>query len=183
MNTKTLLSLVLSSTLGLAVIGNLFAGNLLVSSILVFAGLGVGVLSHLAFFEEKKKKPKGAGPVPWLNLGMSYGLLLLSLGVFLFLLISPSESRQSTIAKAGQVAGNETEGSTVPQSNQTDVASGGERARLGSSGRGEGLDALGGQMRIIKMPCVRPKYLIPQSREQMAVSPLKQKFPLKMWRK
>ena len=144
MNTKTLLSLVLSSTLGLAVIGNLFAGNLLVSSILVFAGLGVGVLSHLAFFEEKKKKPKGAGPVPWLNLGMSYGLLLLSLGVFLFLLISPSESRQSTIAKAGQVAGNETEGSTVPQSNQTDVASGGERARLGSSGRGEGLDALGG---------------------------------------
>ena len=86
----------------------------------------------------------GAGPIPWLNLGMSYGLLLLSLGAFLFLLISPSESRQSTIAKAGQVPGNETEGSTVPQSNRTDVASGGERARLGSSGRGEGVDALGG---------------------------------------
>ena len=32
----------------------------------------------------------------------------------------------------------------MPQSEHTDVASGGERARLGSSGRGEGLDALGG---------------------------------------
>jgi hypothetical protein len=62
LNTKTLLSLVLSSTLGLAVIGNLFAGNLLVSSVLVFAGLGVGVLSHLAFFEEKKKKTERCGP-------------------------------------------------------------------------------------------------------------------------
>ena len=144
MNTKTILSLILSSTLGLAVVGNLFAGNLILSSVLVFSGLGVGVLSHLAFFEEKKKKPQGFGPIPWLNLAMSYGLLLLSVGAFLFLLISPADSRQSTIAKAGQVAGNETEGTTVPQSEQTDVASGGERARLGSSGRGEGLDALGG---------------------------------------
>ena len=144
MNTKTILSLILCSTLGLAVVGNLFAGNLILSSVLVFSGLGVGVLSHLAFFEEKKKKPQGVGPIPWLNLAMTYGLLLLSVGAFLFLLISPADSRQSTIAKAGQVAGNETEGTTVPQSEQTDVASGGERARLGSSGRGEGLDALGG---------------------------------------
>lgn len=144
MNTKTILSLILCSTLGLAVVGNLFAGNLILSSVLVFSGLGVGVLSHLAIFEEKKKKPQGVGPIPWLNLAMSYGLLLLSVGTFLFLLISPPDSPQSTIAKAGQVAGNETEGTTIPQSEQTDVASGGERARLGSSGRGEGLDALGG---------------------------------------
>lgn len=144
MNAKTILSLILCSTLGLAVVGNLFAGNLILSSVLVFSGLGVGVLSHLAFFEEKKKKPQGVGPIPWLNLAMTYGLLLLSVGAFLFLLIYPADSRQSTIAKAGQVAGNETEGTTVPQSEQTDVASGGERARLGSSGRGEGLDALGG---------------------------------------
>ncbi len=144
MNTKTILSLILCSTLGLAVVGNLFAGNLILSSVFVFSGLGVGVLSHLAFFEEKKKKPQGVGPIPWLNLAMTYGLLLLSVGAFLFLLIYPADSRQSTIAKAGQVAGNETEGTTVPQSEQTDVASGGERARLGSSGRGEGLDALGG---------------------------------------
>ena len=108
MNTKTILSLILCSTLGLAVVGNLFAGNLILSSVLVFSGLGVGVLSHLAFFEEKKKKPQGVGPIPWLNLAMSYGLLLLSVGAFLFLLISPADSRQSTIAKAGQVAGNET---------------------------------------------------------------------------
>ena len=51
MNTKTILSLILCSTLGLAVVGNLFAGNLILSSVLVFSGLGVGVLSHLAFFE------------------------------------------------------------------------------------------------------------------------------------
>ena len=64
MNTKTILSLILCSTLGLAVVGNLFAGNLILSSVLVFSGLGVGVLSHLAFFEEKKKKPPFAfGPV------------------------------------------------------------------------------------------------------------------------
>ena len=90
MNTKTILSFILSSTLGLAVIGNLFLGNLLVASVLVFSGLGVGVLVHLAFFEEKKKKPSGIGPIPWINLGMSYATLLLSLGSFLFLLINPS---------------------------------------------------------------------------------------------
>ena len=56
MNIKTILSLVFCSTLGLAVVGNLFAGNLLVGAGLVFAVLGVGILSHLAFFEEKKKK-------------------------------------------------------------------------------------------------------------------------------
>ncbi len=49
-----------------------------------------------------------------------------------------------TIAKAGQSAGQETEGSKVPISDETNVASGGERARLGNSGRGEGLDAMGG---------------------------------------
>ena len=144
MNTKTILSFILSSTLGLAVIGNLFLGNLLVASVLVFSGLGVGVLVHLAFFEEKKKKPSGIGPIPWINLGMSYATLLLSLGSFLFLLINPSSPSEATIAKAGQSAGQETEGSKVPLSDETNVASGGERARLGNSGGGEGLDAMGG---------------------------------------
>ena len=54
MSTKTVLSLILSSTFGLAILGNLFAGNLLVGAGLVVAVLGVGILSHLAFFEEKK---------------------------------------------------------------------------------------------------------------------------------
>ena len=144
MTVKSLLSLLLSTTLGLAVVGNLFAGHLITASILVFIGLGVGVLSHLAFFEEKKKKPAGIGPIPWLNLVMCYSTLLLSLGSFLFLLINPSDPRELTIAKAGQSAGQETEGSKVPISDETNVASGGERARLGNSGRGEGLDAMGG---------------------------------------
>ena len=144
MTVKSLLSLLLSTTLGLAVVGNLFAGHLITASILVFIGLGVGVLSHLAFFEEKKKKPAGIGPIPWLNLVMCYSTLLLGLGSFLFLLINPSDPREMTIAKAGQSAGQETEGSKVPISDETNVASGGERARLGNSGRGEGLDAMGG---------------------------------------
>jgi hypothetical protein len=144
MTVKSLLSLLLSTTLGLAVVGNLFAGHLITASILVFIGLGVGVLSHLAFFEEKKKKPAGIGPIPWLNLVMCYITLLLGLGSFLFLLINPSDPREMTIAKAGQSAGQETEGSKVPISDETNVASGGERARLGNSGRGEGLDAMGG---------------------------------------
>ena len=143
MSTKTVLSLILSSTFGLAILGNLFAGNLLVGAGLVVAVLGVGILSHLAFFEEKKKSNR-VGPIPWINLAMTYGCLLLSLGSFLFLLMNPSDPLDSTIAKAGQSSGQETEGSLIPQSENTEVASGGERARLGNSGRGEGLDAMGG---------------------------------------
>jgi hypothetical protein len=144
MNVKTILSIVLSLTLGLAVIANLFIGNLLVAASLVFLGLGVGVLSHIAFFEEKKKKPLGAGFIPWINLAMSYCCLILGLGSFLLLLINPTTPLEATIAKAGQSPGDETEGEKVPHSDQTNVASGGERARLGNSGRGEGLDAMGG---------------------------------------
>ena len=138
MNTKTMLSLVLSATLVLAILGNLILAKvMLLAAVLVFAVLGVGILSHLAFFEEKKKRKKGVGAVPWLNLGMSYGTLLMSLVSLYFLLPSSgSEDRAQTIAKAGQVAGDETEGSKVPLSDRTNVDSGGERAKLGSSGRG-----------------------------------------------
>ena len=101
-------------------------------------------LSHIAFFEEKKKKPLGAGLIPWINLAMSYCCLILGLGSFLFLLINPTAPLEATIAKAGQSPGDETDGVKVPLSDQTNVASGGERARLGNSGRGEGLDAMGG---------------------------------------
>ncbi len=144
MNTKTILSLLLLSTLSLAVVGNLFAGNLLVGAGLVMAVLGVGILSHIAFFEEKRKKPKGVGPVSWINLAMSYGCLLLGLGSFLFLLMNPTNIYDETIAKAGQTSGQETDGSKIPQSENTNTASGGERARLGNNGKGEGLDAMGG---------------------------------------
>ena len=149
MNIKTILSIVLSSTLGLAVIANLFIGNLLLAASLVFLGVGVGVLSHIAFFEEKKKKPLGAGLIPWINLAMSYCCLILGLGSFLFLLINPTAPLDATIAKAGQSPGDETDGVKVPLSDQTNVASGGERARLGNSGRGEGLDAMSGALSLI----------------------------------
>ena len=62
-----------------------------------------------------------------------------------FLLPSDArEEREQTIAKAGQVAGDETEGSKVPLSDRTNADSGGERAKLGSVGRGEGEETLGG---------------------------------------
>jgi hypothetical protein len=144
MSIKTILSIILSSTLGLAVVGNIFLSNLLVGAALVLGVLGVGIISHLAFFEEKKKNQGGISPIAWINLAMTYGSLLLSLGSFLFLLLNPEGSRLETIAKAGQSSGQETEGSKIPQSEMTDVATGGERARLGKSGSGEGLDAMGG---------------------------------------
>ena len=145
MSTKTILSLILTSTLILGIVGNLFAGNLIVGAGLVFAVLGAGVLSHLAFYDEKKRKrSQGVALVSWINLAVSYGTLLLSLGSFLFLLMNQSNVHDSTIAKAGQVPGQETEGAKIPQSDNTNVASGGERARLGNTGRGEGLDAMGG---------------------------------------
>ena len=143
MNTKTVLSFVFSATLVLAILGNLlFAKKMLLAIVLVLAVLGVGILAHLAFFEEKRKRKHGVGPVPWLNLGMSM-VLFDELGLF----PSPSdarEEREQTIAKAGQVAGDETEGSKVPLSDRTNVDSGGERAKLGSVGRGEGEETLGG---------------------------------------
>jgi hypothetical protein len=145
MNTKTMLSIVLSTTVGLAVLGNLFAGNLLLAAGLVFAILGVGVLAHLAFFEEKRKKKNAIGPIPWINLAMSYGVLLMSLVCFLYLLINPEDKRQTTIAASGQAPGNETEGSKIPLSERTNVHSGGEDAKLGSAGSGGGEQTLGGR--------------------------------------
>jgi len=144
MKTKTMLSLIFSSTLGLAVIGNLFAGNLIVGAGLVMAVLGVGILAHLAFFEEKKSKKKGVGAIPWLNLGMSYGVLLMSLIGFLYFLFNPGDQLENTIAKAGQAPGDETQGAKIPKSERTNVDSEGETARLGSVGRGEGDETLGG---------------------------------------
>ena len=62
MNTKTMLSLVLSATLVLAILGNLILAKvMLLAAVLVFAVLGVGILSHLAFFEEKKKRELSLG--------------------------------------------------------------------------------------------------------------------------
>ena len=79
MNTKTILSLVFSATLVLGILVNLlFAKKTLLAIVLVLAVLGVGVLAHLAFFEEKRKRRHGVGPVPWLTLAMSYGTLLMS---------------------------------------------------------------------------------------------------------
>ena len=67
-------------------------------------------MSHIAFFEEKKKKPLGAGLIPWINLAMSYCCLILGLGSFLLLLINPTAPLEATIAKAGQSPGDETDG-------------------------------------------------------------------------
>lgn len=144
MNTKTMLSLILSTTVGVGILGTFFAGNLLLAAGLVFATLAVGILAHLAFFEEKRNAFYGIGVIPWISLIMSYGVLLLSLACFLTFLFEDDE-RQSTIAASGQAPGNETEGSKVPASDRTNVHSGGEDAKLGSAGSGGGEQTLGGR--------------------------------------
>ena len=60
MNTKTVLSLVFSATLVLAILGNLlFAKKMLLAIVLVLAVLGVGILAHLAFLRRKGKENTG----------------------------------------------------------------------------------------------------------------------------
>ena len=118
-------------------------GGLILGAALLFVALGQLALSHLAFFEERKRRlPRAVGPLPWVNLGMSYLLVAMALG--LFLLKTVSNDRQDTIAKAGQAPGDETDGQNIPESLGTNIASGGERARLGNVGRGEGDDATKG---------------------------------------
>lgn len=142
MNIKVVLSLLINAALGLGIIGNFLFANLILGASLVLVVIGVGIISHLGFFEEKKKRNASLA-LAWINLFISYGCLLLSLGGFLFLLLN-SNPKETTIAKSGLSSGQETEGSKIPLSDQTNIATGGERARLGNSGRGEGLDAMGG---------------------------------------
>ena len=142
MNIKVVLSLLINAALGLGIIGNFLFANLILGASLVLIVIGVGIISHLGFFEEKKKRNASLA-LAWINLFLSYGCLLLSLGGFLFLLLN-SNPKETTIAKSGLSSGQETEGSKIPLSDQTNIATGGERARLGNSGRGEGLDAMGG---------------------------------------
>ena len=142
MNIKVVLSLFINAALGLGIIGNFLFANLILGASLVLVVIGVGIISHLGFFEEKKKRNASLA-LAWINLFISYGCLLLSLGGFLFLLLN-SNPKETTIAKSGLSSGQETEGSKIPLSDQTNIATGGERARLGNSGRGEGLDAMGG---------------------------------------
>ena len=118
-------------------------GGLILGAALLLVALGQLALSHLAFFEERKRRlPRTVGPLPWVNLGMSYLLVAMALG--LFLLKTLPDDRQDTIAKAGQAPGDETDGQNIPESLGTNIASGGERARLGNVGRGEGDDATKG---------------------------------------
>ena len=142
MNIKVVLSLLINAALGLGIIGNFLFANLILGASLVLVVIGVGIISHLGFFEEKKKRNPSLA-LAWINLFISYGCLLLSLGGFLLLLLN-SNPKETTIAKSGLSSGQETEGSKIPLSDQTNIATGGERARLGNSGRGEGLDAMGG---------------------------------------
>jgi len=143
MNIKIILSILLNSAVGLVLVANFFLANLLLASILILLTIAIGILSHLGFFEEKKKRNNSL-LIPWFNLAMSYICLLLCLSGFLFLLIGSPSSQEITIAKSGQSSGQETDGLKIPASDQTNNATGGERARLGNSGRGEGLDAMGG---------------------------------------
>lgn len=143
MSSKLLASFVLAGGLAVAIGTGFLVGGLILGAALLLVALGQLALSHLAFFEERKRRlPRTVGPLPWVNLGMSYLLVGMALG--LFLLKTLSDDRQDTIAKAGQAPGDETDGQNIPESLGTNIASGGERARLGNVGRGEGDDATKG---------------------------------------
>ena len=143
MSSKLIASFVLAGGLAVAMGAGFLVGGLILGAALLFVALGQLALSHLAFFEERKRRlPRAVGPLPWVNLAMSYLLVAMALG--LFLLKTLSDGRQDTIAKAGQAPGDETDGQNIPESLGTNTASGGERARLGNVGRGEGDDATKG---------------------------------------
>ena len=143
MSSKLIASFVLAGGLAVAMGTGFLVGGLILGAALLLVALGQLALSHLAFFEERKRRlPRTVGPLPWVNLGMSYLLVAMALG--LFLLKTLPDDRQDTIAKAGQAPGDETDGQNIPESLGTNIASGGERARLGNVGRGEGDDATKG---------------------------------------
>ena len=143
MSSKLIASFVLAGGLAVAIGAGFLVGGLILGAALLFVALGQLALSHLAFFEERKRRlPRAVGPLPWVNLAMSYLLVAMALG--LFLLNTLSDDRQDTIAKAGQAPGDETDGQNIPESLGTNIASGGEHARLGNVGRGEGDDATKG---------------------------------------
>jgi hypothetical protein len=143
MSSKLIASFVLAGGLAVAMGAGFLVGGLILGAALLFVALGQLALSHLAFFEERKRRlPRAVGPLPWVNLAMSYLLVAMALG--LFLLKTLSDDRQDTIAKAGQAPGDETDGQNIPESLGSNIASGGERARLGNVGRGEGDDATKG---------------------------------------
>ncbi|SVB71224.1 uncharacterized protein METZ01_LOCUS224078, partial [marine metagenome] len=143
MSGKLIVSFLLAGGLAVAMVAGFLVGGTVVGMALLALALGQLALAHLAFLEERKRRSGAVGPLPWLNLGMSYLLVALALGLFLMKTILDDE-RQDTIAKAGQAPGDETEGQKIPESLGTNVASGGETARLGNVGRGEGDDATKG---------------------------------------
>ena len=143
MSGKLIASFLLAGGLSVATAVGFLVGGPVVGIALLSLSLGQLALAHLAFLEERRRRSGRVGPLPWLNLGMSYLLVAMALGLFLMKTFL-DDSRKDTIAKAGQAPGDETEGQKIPESLGTDVASGGERARLGNVGRGEGDDATKG---------------------------------------
>ena len=72
MSSKLIASFVLAGGLAVAMGAGFLVGGLILGAALLFVALGQLALSHLAFFEERKRRSRGVGPLPWLNLDMSY---------------------------------------------------------------------------------------------------------------
>ena len=93
MSSKLIASFVLAGGLAVAMGAGFLVGGLILGAALLFVALGQLALSHLAFFEERKRRlPRAVGPLPWVNLAMSYLLVAMALG--LFLLKTLSDGRQ-----------------------------------------------------------------------------------------
>jgi hypothetical protein len=72
MSGKLIASFLLAGGLAVAIGAGFLIGGTIVGVALLALALGQLSLSHLAFFEERKRRSRGVGPLPWLNLDMSY---------------------------------------------------------------------------------------------------------------
>ena len=75
MSSKLIASFVLAGGLAVAMGAGFrfLVGGLILGAALLLVALGQLALSHLAFFEERKRRlPRAVGPLPWVNMAMSY---------------------------------------------------------------------------------------------------------------
>lgn len=136
-----MVSLLLAGGLTVAMGAGFFVGGtagMVLAAILLVIALAHLAFAHLAFFDERKRKWGKMGALAWLALASGY--LLTTGGLVLLLTKLMDENESELVADAGE-GEQDDEGRDVPVSFVTNVASGGETARLGQVGRGEGEDA------------------------------------------
>ena len=72
MSGKLIASFLLAGGLAVAMVAGFLVGGTIVGVALLALALGQLALAHLALLEERKRRSRAVGPLPWLNLDMSY---------------------------------------------------------------------------------------------------------------